>query len=181
MTGFGATATVISCGNPRQMRSFVRSIDMDRCESTATIRFHACENRADAAPDNRFGAVCFGGKIRGEDSFAPMGLALALPRPPRLAPWAAFFRRFAASVTERGSGVRIQRQDQASCARRTAPSASLRAGGGGCLHMAILTARISPQATSIFSSTRCLSFSSEPVSSKAFVVAALPFSTLVMT
>src|SRR6266852_660488 len=59
----------------------------------------------------------------------------------------------------------------------TSQAALGRTAEGGCPHIQAPAT----QAISMGSSARRLSFSSVPVSSKEFVMAALPFSTLVMT
>ena len=118
---------------------------------------------------------------------------------PRVAPWAAFFRRFAAGdcrLLFHRSGSEFTSRSNCFIARTQDFTSVIcflikRRGSLAELRSADSRWRLSPhkqshvnlhtQATSMVSSTRRFSLSSEPVSSKEFVVAAFPFSTLVMT
>jgi hypothetical protein len=130
--------------NPRWARSFAFCIDVNRCESA--VRFYFWVVNIAHSP-------CLARDFKSAGStkriLSPLW-AGSTPSvaDPRLAPWAAFFRRFAAI----NPSLHPIRFTTANC-----------------------------QETSIGSSTRRLSFSSEPVSSNEFVMTALPLSTLVMT
>jgi len=146
--------SIAFAGKPYQTRVFAELVNgITRMGAVWVVQI-ACENRALSAPDK-------GLRVRPDQaavSFAPSGLTILPLTVPRLTPWAAFFRRFATALSP-GTGHAFFDLPQTAFAE----------------------INLKDYPTSIFSSCRRLSASSVPESSNELVIAALPFSTAVMT